>query len=487
MFGGEDYFKKEFPHHYLLAQKTRQNHAASKTITAESVQQGFRDYTEVLDVSYKKTDRQLYSCGYANLVGKADKIYQTLFVYRNEELIDQNSLFSFGSNFASIDLTINNIDPLGGQKDELKIVINTSWIPEGKDILFSAISYDTRDSRKSTLDEVVKDIEVVDPRHKASIPDEDILVAYGRSAPNLDYSYPCDRIKQNQKVYLENRGKVTLKDGVRFMGGEVKETLVVLNHEEKGSILYWSQIPENAISRIDDTHFEWNIDKDWDNQIPESVIAGTRSYAYELHLSFYVLRPDDNIPKLFYILVSSLEKPPNPHYKHISCIKLLWGCLAEDSLVRMVDGSTKTIRTIAIGDRVMGLGGKSLSVTNVWTGMEKEILRIIMENGNEISATEKHPFMTREGMRPIISLSIGDELLMEDGNYSAIEQCYPEPYGRTVYNLDVEGGGPFICNGFVVGDNTIQNSCQIPANEAETDPAILIEAEKLKSIYSRIK
>ena len=487
MFGGEDYFKKEFPRHYLLAQKTRQDHAANKAVTAESDQQGFRDYTEVLDVSYKKTDRQLYSCGYTNLVGKADKIYQTLFVYRNEELIDQNSLFSFGSNFASIDLTTNNIDPLGGQKDELKIVINTSWIPEGKDILFSAISYDTRDSRKSTLDEVVKDIEVVDPRHKASIPDEDILVAYGRSAPNLDYSYPEHRIEQNQSVYLENRGKVTLNDGVKFMGGEMKKTLVVLNHTDKGSILYSPPIPENAISRIDDTHFEWNIDKDWDNQIPESVIAGTRSYAYELHLSFYVLRPDDNIPKLFYILVSCLEKPPNPHYKHISCIKLLWGCLAEDSLVRMVDGSTKTIRAIAIGDRVMGLGGKSLSVTNVWTGMEKEILRIIMENGNEISATEKHPFMTREGMRPIISLSIGDELLMEDGNYSAIEQCYPEPYGRTVYNLDVEGGGPFICNGFVVGDNTIQNSCQIPANEAETDPAILIEAEKLKSIYSRIK
>jgi hypothetical protein len=78
MFGGEDYFKKEFPRHYLLAQKTRQDHAANKAVTAESDQQGFRDYTEVLDVSYKKTDRQLYSCGYANLVGKADKIYQIL-------------------------------------------------------------------------------------------------------------------------------------------------------------------------------------------------------------------------------------------------------------------------------------------------------------------------------------------------------------------------------------------------------------------------
>jgi len=487
MFGGEDYFKKEFPRHYLLAQKTRQDHAANKAITAESVQQGFRDYTEVLDVSYKKTDRQLYSCGYANLVGKADKIYQILYVFRNDELIDNNESFSFESNYNFIDKTTIDIDPLGGQKDELTIIINTTWIPERKDVLFSAISYDTRDSLKSTLDEVVKDIEVVDPRHKASIPDEDILVAYGRSAPNLDYSYPCDRIKQNQKVYLENRGKVTLKDGVRFMGGEVKETLIVLNHEEKGAILYSSPIPENAISRIDDTHFEWSIDEDWDNQIPESVIAGTRSYKYGLHLFFYALGPGDDIPKLFQILVSSLEKPPNPHYKHISCIKLQWGCLAEDSLVRMVDGSTKTIRAIAIGDRVMGLGGKSLSVTNVWTGMEKEILRIIMEKGNEISATEKHPFMTREGMKPIISLSIGDELLMEDGNYSAIDQCYPEPYGRTVYNLDVEGGGPFICNGFVVGDNTIQNSCQIPANEAETDPAILIEAEKLKSIYSRIK
>lgn len=53
MFGGEDYFKKEFPRHYLLAQKTRQDHAANKAVTAESDQQGFRDYTEVLDVSYK--------------------------------------------------------------------------------------------------------------------------------------------------------------------------------------------------------------------------------------------------------------------------------------------------------------------------------------------------------------------------------------------------------------------------------------------------
>ena len=286
MFGGEDYFKKEFPSNYLLAQKTRQDHAANKAVTAESDQQGFRDYTEVLDVSYKKTDRQLYSCGYANLVGKADKIYQILYVFRNDELIDNNESFSFESNYNFIDKTTIDIDPLGGQKDELTIIINTTWIPERKDVLFSAISYDTRDSLKSTLDEVVKDIEVVDPRHKASIPDEDILVAYGRSAPNLDYSYPEHRIEQNQSVYLENRGKVTLNDGVKFMGGEMKKTLVVLNHTDKGSILYSPPIPENAISRIDDTHFEWNIDEDWDNQIPESVIAGTRSYKYGLHLFF---------------------------------------------------------------------------------------------------------------------------------------------------------------------------------------------------------
>lgn len=489
MFGGEDRFKKDFPAHYLLAQKTRQDYAANRAMAAGPNQQGFENYAEVQDVFYKKSDKQLYSCGYMNLVGESDVIYQTLFVYRNGERVDQTSKFTYGSSFASIDLTTNNIEPLGGQNDDLTIVIHSSAKPKGKENLLSAISYDAKNSLNSTLDEVVKTINVDDPRHINTAPTQDIMVAYGRtpsSGERIDYPYPEERVKQLQKVFLANSGTVELQDNVKFIKGHVSQTDIVLNHD-LGTIWYRSNIPDSAIRKIDDTHFAWNIDKDWGNVIPSSIAAGTRTYAYDMQLSFFALRPGDDTPKQFFIKVCSYQVPPNPHYKQISYIRLLWGCLGEDSLVKMADGSLKTIQTVAIGDRVMGLDGRSLNVINVWTGTEDRMLRLIVKNGDEIMATEDHPFMTKEGMKPLLKLSIGDELLMENGSYSAIAQCYPMPYGRSVYNLDVDGDGSFICNGFVVGDNKIQNSCQIPANEAATPQPLLDEAEKLRSMYRRIK
>jgi hypothetical protein len=487
MFGGEDRFKKDFPAHNLLAQKTRQEHAANRAMAAESNLQGFENYAEVQDVFYKKSDKKLYSCGYVNLVGESDVIYQNLLVYRNGKQIDANSSFYYDSSFAFIDLTTNNVESLGGQNDDLTIVIHSSVKPKGKDNLLSAISYDTKDSLNSTLDEVVKNIDVRDPRHINTAPDKDIVVAYGRtpsSGESIDYSYPDARLEQLQKVFLANSGTVELQDGVKFIEGDAAGTSIVLNHE-LGTIWY-SNTPGKA-STIDDTHFSWSIDKDWKNVIPSSIAAGTRTYAYDMHLSFLALRPGDAHPKQFYINVCSYQKSPNPHYKQISYIRLLWGCLGEDSRVKMADGSLKTIQTVAIGDRVMGLDGRSLNVTNVWTGTEENILRLIVKNGDEIMATEDHPFMTREGMKPLLKLSIGDELLMKNGSYSAIAQCYPVSYGRSVYNLDVDGDGAFICNGFVVGDNRIQNSYQIPANEAATPQPFLDEAEKLRSIYSKLK
>lgn len=489
MFGGEEYFKKNFPAHYQLAQKTRQAHE-SINVSDEPDHRGFENYTEVEDLFYIESDKQLYSCGYLNLTERAAAIYQTLFVYRNGALIDRNSLFTYDQNYASIDLTVNNIEKSGDHADDLFIVIHSSWKPTGRDVFLSAISYEARNSLDSTLEEVVKNISVNDPGHINTSPDMDIMVAYGRtpsSRESIDYPYPEVRVEQQQKIFLANSGTVELQDNVRFIQGDVLNTSIVLNHEVLGTIWYSKQIPDIAISKKDDTHFTWNIDKDWDQVIPGSIIAGTRIYAYDMHLSFYAQRPDDTQPKRFYINVCSYQKSPNPHYRQISNIKLLWGCLAEDTQVKMADGSMKPVQTIVIGDRVMGLEGKSQTVTNVWIGTEEKILRITTTNGNEIMATEKHPFMTREGMKPILYLAIGDELLMENGDYFAIEQCYPVVYGRNVYNLDIDGGGAFICNGFVTGDNMLQNSYRIPVNEAATHPAILEEAERLRVVYNQKK
>ncbi len=88
-------------------------------------------------------------------------------------------------------------------------------------------------------------------------------------------------------------------------------------------------------------------------------------------------------------------------------------CVTGDTLVSMVNGHLKPIKTIKKDDRVLSIDANTLKVkesivNDVWSTGEKEVFKVRTQTGNEIRATTNHPFLTVDGWKSTDSLSVGD-------------------------------------------------------------------------------
>lgn len=471
MFGGGQSLRDGFPAYWQAINNARDD-AESKNVAEGDLV----DYSSVNDAFVDESTNELYSFGYTNLAERARAMSQVLFVFKNGKLIDRAAASSYGSTYSRIENATPTKEEIEAG-DEMTFVLHTSWQAEGDEAFKSMIAYDIRDTAASPLDEVVAGIEVIDPRHRFSPENSEITLAYGRGPKEhevIDYTYQKIHLEQRQKVFLENRGIVTLLDGVEFVAGDPENTTIVLNHGTMGSVQYSNVIGEEAFAKLEQNAFKWDFDCDWNATVPCGTMKDSRVYGFDMRLAFFAKREGEE-PKRYFVNVSSYQKEESPHYKHISNIKVLWGCLAEGSLVLMADGTEKPIEDVRAGDRVMGLYRFPLKVVNTYEGTEDEMFVVRTDDGKEVMATITHPFLTEEGMVPVEELQISDRLEMENGWLARLDQCYPVHYGGKVYNLDIEGAQPFICNDFVVGDFATQNLNREPKGRIIEIPEGLVE------------
>lgn len=158
-------------------------------------------------------------------------------------------------------------------------------------------------------------------------------------------------------------------------------------------------------------------------------------------------------------------------------IEIYWGCFARDTLIRTADGSTKQADQIVSGDRIPALGGKMLTVADILTGEETEIIRIVTEEGNRTRVSGGHAMLVNddaapEGRRvPAGRLQAGDQLMTPYG-VSVISEVVVESYNDTVYNFIFDGEvkpNYIEADGYWSGDFYAQNE------KKEKDPVQLTE------------
>lgn len=162
---------------------------------------------------------------------------------------------------------------------------------------------------------------------------------------------------------------------------------------------------------------------------------------------------------------------------YIPPIEIYWGCFAKDTLIRTADGSSKRADQIKSGDQIPALGGRTLTVTEILTGEDPEIIRIVTKDGKRIRVSGGHAMLvvdeaTPSGRRAAASqLQAGDKLMTPDG-VSVISEVLTEPYNDMVYNF-VFGGEEnhnyIEADGFWSGDFYAQNA------KKEKKPAQLTE------------
>ena len=134
-------------------------------------------------------------------------------------------------------------------------------------------------------------------------------------------------------------------------------------------------------------------------------------------------------------------------------------CLAEGTMIEMVDGTCKRIEDIMIGDRIAAFntnGDRCMpQVENIFRGFDKTALVVNEDDGRLIYLTANHHIKTPSGIKS------ADELNCTKKEYLRIRLYNDRPPEAKipVYSLELEEHGQtgywIVANGFLVSDWTM--------------------------------
>lgn len=133
--------------------------------------------------------------------------------------------------------------------------------------------------------------------------------------------------------------------------------------------------------------------------------------------------------------------------------KCVSGCMSKDTRIMMGDGSEKIITEIHIGDSVLLSSGETDRISDIFTGVEFEMLHI-ETNNSSLVVTDGHPILSDgEKWVQAVYLKIGDSVCIKNGTAKviSIQRIF---YHDAVYNICLLNGTEdgIYANGFIVGD-----------------------------------
>ncbi|MDR1904417.1 MAG: hypothetical protein LBQ88_19300 [Treponema sp.] len=469
-FGGEENFRELFPSTSNLIKNAKI--FPPKTQTPGLAPEGLADALIIYE-AFKK-DQNLEAPSLVSLTAVAERLYLLLTIFVNGVQVAAKNDFVY--NKSTSRLTAEVPDFKAGDTDIIKVVLHASWQEKGSNKLRSVISSDSWKQADFILRDVVASSVVNDPRHIKTGSTDPIKVTYARLATDADYCYPEGRTCDNQKVYLDGSGSVKLKQGVSFASA-TNDYMLLMQNDEKGAIFYngsW----DGCFQKTDDG-FSWKLEADWKNVIPNSAIAGYRSYAYILNINF---KTSDG--ETYSYTVSSVDvKDPNPNYNLISDILLQWGCFAKGTLITMAEGGKKVIEEITEGEFVKTSGGGA-RVKACAKGDETKVYVLVTDKGETLELTKGHPVLTDCGPKDVDQLTGEERLVMEDGSFGHIYYLYTRDYSGKVYNISLEGEEHIVyANGFAAGDYVLQNAAKPAKESSKVTPEVLAEGRAFASLW----
>lgn len=499
-YGGREHLEESYPMLYRLMENTRRVHSEQPPKRAMTKEPGLQDCVYIYELG--QTEKELFGSGAATLTQKAQRLYITLGLYDGDNRVASDS--AFFHNVSRERLEIDR-EPAALAGKNLTAVLHVTW-QDTEDTLCSAVLEDTQSVSVKSL---ITNVNVIHPRTNpgplptpitesdevsvlqqadavvpgGSMGEEEVInVCYARSperGERADYSYPYGLVKGEQTIYLDIRGEM-------FLSGAVYQKMVqtdIAIDTPYGGAFYNSVISEKHFAKTDQG-VKFAFPTCWNEKIPGGKLAGRELCDLDVQITFGCGDGDDYMV----ILTSQAKNREEVEYiKKIPRIKLNWGCLAADTMIKMADGTTKKISEIHAGAQVMDENGRAVDVLNVMSGTETLLWTVQSEDGEELCTTGTHPFLTKEGVKTAEELMETDEVLREDGAYHQMKFRFEKYYGDKVYNLVLADSHNMIANGYVVGDHDMQQDAMHRAYEqdaAKRDPDVLEECERLAAEFS---
>ncbi len=141
------------------------------------------------------------------------------------------------------------------------------------------------------------------------------------------------------------------------------------------------------------------------------------------------------------------------------------GCFARDTKIKTKNRGDVAIDLLMPNEALVLADGRSAKIKRIVAGPERLPL-VVFEtvSGQKIRVTSTHPMQSNKGIKAAEDISIGDQLILENGSSVALKKVTRQAYSDQVYNVELEGASEadhlVIANGLVSGDLHIQNNLQ---------------------------
>lgn len=460
-FGGEEYFKREFPKFYARFQKTM-SEAHEHPTAAVSEESEFHDAAQIVYL-YLTWDETAVLRAETALKDTSEEILAEFNFYNQATgaLIWSDRFADHNTNCLKYNRRIQNTvkRELGGP---IMCDYLSTWVDAATGhVMTSMYSYTLDLSLKSA----VQKVEVTNPAHKKTAADSAIVVCYNRkssSGENVDYDdyqEAFDPVTGKQKLYLDVSGRAVLLEEHRPYQWIDPTDFVLKLYCDSGFAEYnlddRQQELMKSFVRTDDG-FSFALDKDWQGSVPAARLPIVEDVNFLLRFSVMTARSKTSV-----LISSELDvSEVTTDRVRISKLHLLWGCVEEHTYVTMADGSLRHIKDVRPHEQVMinnGIG----TVKDIMCGEEARLLRLETEDGKSLVCTREHPVLTTAGMKPAHMLRGDDTLIAQGGQATKLTALYETAGGR-VCSLWLEANGEeeqaVVTNGLYAGDFTAQNA-----------------------------
>jgi hypothetical protein len=150
------------------------------------------------------------------------------------------------------------------------------------------------------------------------------------------------------------------------------------------------------------------------------------------------------------------------------------GCFIAGTHVLMADGSSKTIETLQIGERVLAHNGKKqvhATITDCITFPAKQTYKLVFSDGPILFTTDSHPIATTRGWKsispastaqenpglPVTTLAVGDNIYTADGTICHLVSLQKHDIVQ-VFNITVNASHTYYANNILVHNAKLGSS-----------------------------
>ncbi|MBO5154579.1 MAG: hypothetical protein J6C00_09565 [Eubacterium sp.] len=353
----------------------------------------------------------------------------------------------------------------GKSIDDVLVVVNAGWIVEGETAEEWATAMET-----FTESPFVKDVEVIHPqKQKGMLSNGNDTINIALSCEpddrtDLDYLCKFGKNAQGQPYFMvPTKGSVSADSTtIRIKNAQASCFLTDRGNDFGYYMVAGSGnlIPEQKIkTTISGMKVSWECLDKWDSAFLYEGGWKEHIFDYLMLLKIeWTVSGSSKINRSYFAVTSSDQMQFEAEcYRKIPPVSIMWGCLVENTLISMCDGTQREVRYLRKGDRVKTENGMA-TIRTVWRGLEDQCLTVLMK-GRILQLTPDHPVLTREGWKRADKLEVQDEVKTENGTYAEVAGTRIFAFPLKVYNVsyEQEGDMTLIANGLVVGNFDAQN------------------------------